>query len=92
VLRALELAWPEWLNAQQVHEICEILRPEWRKNGAGVWRTSRALGRLQSYRIADRIGEPVRLKGRVKSGTWKTGWLRGRGYRYRLAIRTEDLL
>ncbi len=93
MLQALRLAWPEWLDASQVHEICQILRPDWTKNDCRQRRTTRNLGRLHSYHQVDRIGTGQRLLGRVPGKDIKTGWVRApHGYRYRLIRRTEDLL
>lgn len=89
VLQALEIAYPEWLYAGQIHAICRQIRPDWR---SPVRRTARALGRLHGLRMADRIGEPPGFNGRDKGTRSGAGFRLRPGYRYRLIIRPEELL
>ena len=88
-MRVLEMAWPEWLSAAQVHHVVRHLRPDY---GADVRPTGKALSRLHGLKLVERTGARYALVGRVKGTRSGSGYLMRPGYRYRLIIRAEDLL
>lgn len=83
---ALEVAYPAWLTAPQLAAIAAEIEPAYRKNSRFV--TARSLGRFHTYRVLDRIGQPIE----AWAAQHRTRKVSGAGYRYRLRREAEDLL
>jgi hypothetical protein len=95
VIAALEIAYPAWLSAPQVRDICAGL--DARARGDRVDLVARTLGRLHSYGIADRIGAPNVYGERAFTNQGKPSakpadTKPGAGYRFRIRREAEDLL
>lgn len=83
LMQALEAAYPTWLSAPQIAELCAAIEPRYRRNSRFV--TARSLGRLHAWRTVDRIGQRIERAG---SGLFRSGT----GYRYRLRREAVDFL